>query len=119
MSARAEVASASGPPESLLVMTCRAGSGRRKDVGVSPQVASMVLREEARTRWVRTASSMMVLVVLLLIFGLSQVARTRKADASELSRLAADGPKLGRPSPARSWSSWIPGMSPATSCPNH
>ncbi len=79
-------------------LTLVAGSRRLQAACVSHQVASMVLREEARARQVRMAT-WSVLVTLLVILGASRGALGRKVDAAPTAPLAAPSP-LPPPEPA-------------------
>jgi polysaccharide biosynthesis/export protein len=91
-------------PESLLDTTLRSGSHGFGGIGVSRQVASMVLQEEDWSRWLmRFAGSLGLFVVLLVVFGASRMALARKAEAATTTPLGT--------------SSLIPGALPGMSSP--
>jgi polysaccharide biosynthesis/export protein len=75
-------------PDSVLDATLRAGAHRSGGVGVTRRVASMVLQEEARNRWIQMAGSWGLLVSLVLIFG-SRMAMGHKAEDVPSTPLAA------------------------------
>jgi RNA polymerase sigma factor (sigma-70 family) len=69
-------------PGLLLDSTVHAGLTGAEEAIVSRKVASMVLEEEASSRWARLATSWSVLLVLLVVFGASRVVLGRKAIAA-------------------------------------
>jgi polysaccharide export outer membrane protein len=75
-------------PDSVLDATLRAGAHPSGGVGVTRRVASMVLQEEARNRWIQMVGSWGLLVTLLLIFG-SRMALGHKAEDVPSIPLAA------------------------------
>ncbi len=104
-------------PDSLVEATLRAGTDPAGSVGVSRRVASMVLLEENGGRWARLASSLGLLVVLILVLGASRMAEGRKSEATEPLPLSTPASGLVVPSTAFQATSAVPpGVPPGGHC---
>jgi polysaccharide export outer membrane protein len=81
-------------PDTLLDATIKAGSHQSGGVGVSRRIASMVLQEEDRSRWVRMTGSWSLLITLVMILWVSRVALGRRAEIAPPASLATSSASL-------------------------
>jgi polysaccharide biosynthesis/export protein len=81
-------------PDTLLDATLRAGAHRSGGVGVSRRVATMVLQEEDRSRWVRMTGSWSLLFTLVMVLWVSRIALGRRAEITPPASLSASSASL-------------------------